>query len=797
VLPRYSITAFIAAAAAMLLIIAAYNLFQWRTCDFVRWQHGAAMITDPTATAADSAHRAMVPIGKINGIPVLTRTEFVWAMTQLRPGTANTYATAADPTVKHSFAASIPRSPWTILVILFVGIVFCGLGLFIWTKAERNPVAGAFLRINLATGIAILLDDHPNIYTQPILHSAYALVWIFSYMLIPAMFVEFTWRFSQESGLLRRTRAWFIYVPISILAIVTAAAYLGAWQSADALWIRLHAGLWQYGFGIAVACYFSVGMFSLIRMGRPQVEPTLRRRNRWLILTTITGIAPYALFHRLPPIWGGEPKIPMTIALLFLLITPLGWGMATASFRMLKTDLSLSRAMTYTTASIIGIILVFTTVIWATWRAADASLRYVPFILILGSILTVLAIITVYKGVNKIVDRMYFGDYFDFRREVQRLATELSAHYSESSLRTVLTQKLPALLQTPSAILLRLSPRASTDEALWLHVSALVGAAADDDVLVPVPSHHELALHDAAYVLRLRHGGSEQGYLLLKRKQVGMPFSARDLELIRSLSPVAGIALANLTLIENTIAQERRLMAAEFAGGVAHEINNALSPLRGQAQLLLRATQSDPENAMTQRIEHSTQIIVDMTGKIQRIADNLTRLAEPLKLATTRIKLEDVIRDALRILGETAGRIKRFSSTDPDAPFRLIEDYDLRAPVLQGDADQLCQALMNLILNACDAMEQKGAGTLVVGTRHDSARHEIAAYVSDTGPGIPLEYRDRIFEPYFTTKAGGKGTGLGLSIVRLIAEAHGGTVQFSTDEERGTTFEIVLPELPV
>lgn len=773
--------------------MSAYNLTHWRTCDCFRWEGGVAVLVAPASEKLIGTSMAPGRVSEINGIAMTSRTSFDWSLTQLAPGASNWYREAADPLNKRPFAAVTPRSPWTIAVILLVGMVFCGLGLFIWSKAEQNPVAGSFLRLNLATGVAILLDMHQNVYANSWVHGGYALTWMGSYVLIPAMFAGFTSRFSDAAGRLSITRAFWIYFPASLLVGGCAVAYLGAWQTRSTQWIDAYALVWRFGFGAAIVGYLSVAMFSLIRMGRRGVEAELRIRNRWLALTTAVGIAPYALLHRLPVIWGDDPKIPLATALLFLLIAPLGWGMAVASYRMLKIEWALSRAMTYTAAALLAVVIVFTTLVWATWNPFDDTLQYVPFVIVVGAILTVLSVITVYKGVGRIVDRVYFGDYFDFRREVQHLTTELSSHYHESGVREVLTQKLPALLHTAPAILLRLGARTDDPADLLPQVQSFLAGASDSEVLVPVPSHDELARSDIAYVLRLRHGAADRGCLLLKRKQVGAPFSARDLELIRSLSPVAGLALANVTLIENTIEQERRSMAAEFAGGIAHEINNALTPLRGQAQLLLRAITEDPDGASSKRIEHSTAIMIDMTGRIQRIADNLNRLAEPLRLSSARIRLEDVVRDALRILGETAGRTKRFSRTDPDAPYRLVEDYAPDAPAIVGDADQLCQAVVNLILNACDAMESGGHGILSLGTSYQRERNEVAVHVSDTGAGIPEQHRARVFEPYFTTKASGKGTGLGLGIVRLIAEAHGGTVSFFTEPGRGTTFQITLP----
>ncbi len=140
----------------------------------------------------------------------------------------------------------------------------------------------------------------------------------------------------------------------------------------------------------------------------------------------------------------------------------------------------------------------------------------------------------------------------------------------------------------------------------------------------------------------------------------------------------------------------------------------------------------------------------------------------------------------------TAGKIKQFSG-QPDARFRLIIQLADQPLPVRGDSDQLLQAFMNLIINAAHALEEVGKGTLTLESRR--AAETAIVSIADDGPGIPEELRQKIFEPYFTTKGEGKGTGLGLTIVRDIIKVHQGELLLETHTGIGTRFEIRLPLL--
>jgi signal transduction histidine kinase len=254
-----------------------------------------------------------------------------------------------------------------------------------------------------------------------------------------------------------------------------------------------------------------------------------------------------------------------------------------------------------------------------------------------------------------------------------------------------------------------------------------------------------------------------------------------------------GILLTDVTdgkrLEQQYFELEKRALITQLAGGIAHEISNHLFPIQGRAQLLSLKLQRSGA-APDEEIMKSLQTIENQVQRITRIVENLRNLSKPVKSKFSRTDVNQILSHAVEIMHSTAGRIKQFSR-QADGRFRLnIQIADQPLPV-RGDADQLLQAFMNLIINAAHALEDVGKGTLTLESRREADTAVVS--IADDGPGIPEELRHKIFEPYFTTKGEGKGTGLGLTIVRDIIKAHQGELRLETETGVGTRFEIRLP----
>jgi signal transduction histidine kinase len=221
--------------------------------------------------------------------------------------------------------------------------------------------------------------------------------------------------------------------------------------------------------------------------------------------------------------------------------------------------------------------------------------------------------------------------------------------------------------------------------------------------------------------------------------------------------------------------QERLAFLGTLAGGLAHEIKNPLSTMTITLGLLredLGSARKDPEKALRR-----VTVLEREVTRLEEILAHFLQFAGRLQLDRRPTDLNGVVAEILDFITPAALRKK----------IELRHHLSPGLPPLLLDRDRVKQALLNLVLNALEAMP--GRGELLVQTSMTGGA--VRVDVTDTGPGIPPEVLGRIFEAYFSTKK--TGTGLGLPIARRIVEEHGGVLHVFTEVGKGTRFTLFLP----
>jgi PAS domain S-box-containing protein len=227
-------------------------------------------------------------------------------------------------------------------------------------------------------------------------------------------------------------------------------------------------------------------------------------------------------------------------------------------------------------------------------------------------------------------------------------------------------------------------------------------------------------------------------------------------------------------LAEQLLQAQKMEAVGRLAGGVAHDFNNLLQAMLSQTQII-RSASTDPERI--------TVIADDLEQEIHRGASFTRQLLLFSRREPTQIERLDVN----RVIEQQAGLLRRM--VRENIAFRL--NLAPGSLWVDGDQGQLGQVLMNLVVNASDALENGGELTLRSGGNDDS----VWFTVEDNGPGVSEEIRVTIFEPFFTTKAATKGTGLGLSVVHGIVSQHRGAVRVEDREGGGSVFSVTLPRV--
>jgi two-component system, cell cycle sensor histidine kinase and response regulator CckA len=257
-----------------------------------------------------------------------------------------------------------------------------------------------------------------------------------------------------------------------------------------------------------------------------------------------------------------------------------------------------------------------------------------------------------------------------------------------------------------------------------------------------------------------------------------IPFGGRPGRMVLAIDVTERLAT------ENAMRQHQRLEAVgRLAGGVAHDFNNILTAITGYAEML-KATMP-----VGDEMQADVSEILKASDRAAALTRQLLAFSRQQKLQPRLVSLNDSVRDMENML-------RRLIGEDIEMKTRLDASI---APVL-ADPGQLQQVLLNLCVNARDAMPKGGTLTIATGTAGNVEGDDVQAgaeyvmlAVSDTGIGMDEDTRSRVFEPFFTTKGSEKGTGLGLATVYGIVTQSGGAIRVESTPGQGTTFRVYLP----
>ena len=232
--------------------------------------------------------------------------------------------------------------------------------------------------------------------------------------------------------------------------------------------------------------------------------------------------------------------------------------------------------------------------------------------------------------------------------------------------------------------------------------------------------------------------------------------------------------LREIEVLRKQIQRNQRLVSVgRLAAGVAHEIRNPLSSIKGFATYFQERHRDKPED------QQIASIMVQEIDRLNRVIGQLLDFARPVKINKNPVVLKSLMDNSVKMIERQA------AEKNIAVRMRLQVPFDTVAV----DADRLNQVLLNLYLNALDAMEAGGELTIEVSPSHQDG--EFAINVGDTGCGMHPDELGQVFDPYYTTKAG--GTGLGLAIAHNIVDAHGGRIVVESQPGKGTLCRVFLP----
>ncbi len=707
--------------------------------------------------------------------------------------------------------------------LCLAGLIYLAVGVFVWRLRPDRAEAWAFLLFSCA--VAAGLFSAVNVYDAPLGYERM----ITNLPLVGATMIHLFTTFPTEPDWVARRRR-IRYVPY------TFAAFFGVLAAVERLTEQTLPGVSTGSFGVSMlGGLFAIGILVNERWRLRGSNSDTSAAD--LVLTgTLVSFLPVALmtvaytFTRVS--W------PYSLALIWSIAFPLAVG-----YGIVRGHLFDMRGAARSSAAYGAATLVITALFASLIAFADTAFGQFnvnassPYFQGTFLFFAILAFNPLRNRLQTLVDRMFDRDRSGYRDAVREISEAMVSMLSlnEISERLLLAvtdtmgvERAMVLLMDEDERTLRPSAwRGDWDpefrdyvlpvdhpigKHLWMRRQELSRADFDDSA---DPETRETCWDvfdslEVRLLVPVLFGVDLLGVIAVGAKLSGERLGADDRQLLRTLANQSAIAIENAqafdeiaklneTLearvdertreLQDTQAQlmqsEKMRSLGQLVAGVAHELNNPIGFVHANLQLLegfiekLEVAQARGES--TERPREAIQKLLarsrEGTERVKGIVLNLRAFSRMDQAELADANLNEEIE---RTLGLMEPRLKDGIEVESDLG---------KLPLVRCYPAQLNQVFMNLVMNACDALE--GKGTIQVRTR--PAEESVVVEIIDDGPGIPAEVRERIFEPFFTTKPVGQGTGLGLSISHGIVERHGGNLEVECPPSGGTRFRIELP----
>jgi signal transduction histidine kinase len=746
----------------------------------------------------------------------------------LREGVANRYVFEKPGGRRFTLELLPEPATWTstpILVLcqillILVAVVYLATGGLAWRLKPDRPEARALLLFccAMAAQLSNTLQTDFLLWGWPRLLMNVPLVGATTFHLFTTYPIEPDW-------VVRHSRIrWVPYcAAIALAALGVAGASLG-----------LPAGM---GMTLSMAFTFAISLLSLgivaYERGRAGEGPVRDRANLMFLAAAVTFVPIVAIFSAE---WVFRTPFPYYLTLLWAFIFPVavGYGIIRRELFEMRNVARSSAAYGGASIAITGLFALLITSADALVARLNISFRWFQVTFLFFAIL---AFNPLRNRLQALVDRFFDRDRETYRVAVREISEAMVSMLSLSEIADRILVALTDTMGVERAVVMMVD-----DEGRTLRTMASRGDWEEESLTVEIPADHPIWKHlwmrredlsrvdfddepdvesrelcrdvfdtiEVELLVPILYGVDLLGVIAVGRKLSGDRLLADDRMLLRTLANQSSIAIENAKAFDeiaklnetlearveertaelrDTQAQlvqaEKMKSLGQLVAGVAHELNNPIGFVHANLQLLdeyiVKLVEGQRAESDTERTRLAiTKLLVrsrEGTERVKKIVQDLRTFS---RMDQAELQDADLHEEIDRTLALMDVRFKNAIAVE--------RDYgDL--PKVRCYPGQLNQVFLNLLMNACDAIEESGT----IRIRTEPGVDGVRLIFSDDGPGISEEVRGRIFDPFFTTKPVGMGTGLGLSLSHGIIERHGGRITVDSGPGRGTSFTIDLP----
>ncbi len=692
---------------------------------------------------------------------------------------------------------------------IIAAVAYLLVGIFVYSRKKINPVNKSFTILLLC--VSLWNVEWAGLISAP--DADYAHLWgdIFriSLLFIPPTFLHFILRFTNAQEVYRESRRMIlmIYLPSCLLGLVHWSYYFHGDIITSPWGYHFKGGPLNFLFILQFAIYILLSFYYMIRRYRV-VDSYLKQRFKFFFLAIGTSFILGSL--NFLPFFGMQVyplgNIAVTVGLFIA-------AYSVAQHRLMDVSLFMAKGLGYFFSfAILGIPSFFIIIFLEKNFFTKADILF-SFLMIFMGISAVLLFGRIKERIDRAMLQIIVRDKYYYHRVLEEFSRRLVTIIDLNRLLNMLAETIeesmgveqisvflynaekeiysPAL-NTNSRDPIKKDIRFKADEHFINRLREERDAIlrVEEERVAKDPEREEILkvmgrLH-AEVCLPLIYSERLIGFINLGHKAAEEMYYREDLDLLNTLTNQMAIAIENANLYENLKKSQNILRRSDrlaslgtLIASLAHEIRNPLVSIKTFTQLL-------PE-----RIDDSEfrdYFLKVASGEIDRLTSLINELLGFAKPSEPNLKEEDVttIIDRMEVLVSTEARKK---------DIKITKNYAPHLPQVFIDAEQIKQVLLNILLNAIQAIEGHGEiwieTRIVRATRDDKREEFLQIEIRDTGVGIAPENLDHVFDPFFSTRP--EGSGLGLAISHQIVHEHGGFIDLESEVGKGTSFRIHFP----
>ncbi|MCD4748240.1 MAG: PDZ domain-containing protein [Thermoanaerobaculales bacterium] len=799
--PTRSVALTLAAGAVLILTAVVVALCVTEAAGVAAPPHSNARVIDGEVTvyaiaAGDIFDQAGLEAGdrilSINGVTFETGKAYIDYMRSIRPGDHLWFEVGRDDEQLNLQAiASANLQPSRLVAVGFPILVLLLAGGGVFFAAPRSWTTFLFLlfccsaAVNDACQLPLVGGASA---AQITIMAAYTLFSIQS----PALGLHLFILFPARSGVQRWLTAWLPFA-YGIQTILGLSYFLPAVSSGWAAKLtnpQLHPTLLGlFNANVVICSALSALSLAAVAIGRDQER--VRQQARLLffgfaLLTTFQ-----LTLYTLPLRFLGRMLVSAESYMLLDLIVPAFVVAAILLHRLWNIDLLVRQGFIYGAASVV-VAMTFTAAVIALGSLAKLVWPDPDIVVIAAATaVAVLLFQPIQKRTRRWVDRSLYRKHYSHHLLIAEIGEQLAAMLDLPAIAMLLHTRIMAALEPETLVVTsyRTPPETirtidrdgaqemlcSGDEAKGLAEELL---SRRQPFQPDSGSCHLFGEYEV--VVPMVRGDQVLGAILLGARQSNVPYFADDLNLLAAISRETAPVLDNARLIEERADRERLVMVGTATAAITHELKNPLAAIKSTAAILRRRLDQDP------RGQELTDVVVEEVDRLEKSALDVLTFARPKNVDPTPIALVELVTQLIGVVRPDFAR--------SGVEVRL--KTDLPPLALLGDAERLRQALLNLLLNARDAMTSGGVVGVELRPWQDDTDgvRGVEIRVVDSGPGFPEHILPKAFEPFVSSKR--LGTGLGLANVRQVVEEHGGQVDVRNCPGSGAEVCLFLPCTP-